>query len=153
MVKSYKFYFRMKLLFHILFFFLLISCSSDNENKNRKVDESFNSEIANRIKLLNQDSVQTDSIKINAPEVDSIVNSLILLSKDVENIGASVNKSNNYFDTLAFKNKISSHNFIKLKNGMHVDDIATILKQNELSFFNLILLKNNKSDLLLHAAQ
>jgi hypothetical protein len=131
---------------------LLYACSV-SENKNRKINGSFDKEIGDRIKMLNKDSVQTDSLKINPNEIDSVVNSLILLSKDIENIGAAINKSNSYFDTLASQHKFSSFDFIKVQQGMHVDDIATTLKQNELIFFNRILLKNNKSDLLLHSAQ
>ena len=142
----------MKPLIIVFIVCLFYGCSS-NENKNRKIDGSFNKEIGDRIKLLNKDSIQTDSLKVDPNEVDSIVNTLILLSKDVENISAAVNRSNQYFDDLATKYNLSSHDFIKIKNGMHVDDIATTLKQNELSFFNMILLKNNKGDLLLHSAQ
>ena len=131
---------------------VLCSCSG-SENKNRKIDGSFNKEIGERIKILNKDSIQTDPLKIDPNEIDSAVNTLILLSKDIENISASINKSNNYFDTLASQHGFSPYEFIKVKNGMHVDDIATTLKQNELIFFNKILLKNNKSDLLLHSAQ
>jgi len=131
---------------------VLCSCSG-RENKNRKIDGSFNKEIGERIKILNKDSIQTDPLKIDPNEIDSVVNTLILLSKDIENISASINKSNNYFDTLASQHGFSPYEFIKVKNGMHVDDIATTLKQNELIFFNKILLKNNKSDLLLHSAQ
>ena len=131
---------------------VLCSCSG-SENKNRKIDGSFNKEIGERIKILNKDSIQTDPLKIDPNEIDSAVNTLILLSKDIENISASINKSNNYFDTLASQHGFSPYEFIKVKNGMHIDDIATTLKQNELIFFNKILLKNNKSDLLLHSAQ
>ena len=130
----------------------VFSCST-SENKNRKIDGSFNKEIGERIKILNKDSIQTDPLKIDPNEIDSAVNTLILLSKDIENISASINKSNNYFDTLASQHGFSPYEFIIVKNGMHVDDIATTLKQNELIFFNKILLKNNKSDLLLHSAQ
>ena len=130
----------------------VFSCST-SENKNRKIDGSFNKEIGERIKILNKDSIQTDPLKIDPNEIDSAVNTLILLSKDIENISASINTSNNYFDTLASQHGFSPYEFIKVKNGMHVDDIATTLKQNELIFFNKILLKNNKSDLLLHSAQ
>lgn len=142
----------MKSLLFVTIITLIVACSS-NDNKNRKIDGSFNKEIGDRIKLLNKDSVQGDSLKVDPNEVDSIVNTLILLSKDIENISASINKSNSYFDTLANQHGFSSYDFIKVKNGMHVDDIATTLKQNELTFFNKILLKNNKSDLLMHSAQ
>ncbi|MEI8135913.1 MAG: hypothetical protein WCH21_01150 [Bacteroidota bacterium] len=136
----------------ILSLVFLVACSG-SENKNRKINASFDKEIGDRIKLLNKDSIQTDSLKVNPNEVDSLVNTFILLSKDIENISASINKSNLYFNDLANRYKLSTHDFMKVKNGMHVDDIATTLKQNELSFFNFILLKNNKSDLLLHTAQ
>lgn len=139
--------------FLIVVISLIFSSCSNSENKNRKIDGSFNKEIGDRIKILNKDSVQSDSLKIDPNEIDSVVNTLILLSKDIENISASINKSNSYFDTLASQHGFSPYDFIKLKNGMHVDDIATTLKQNELTFFNKILLKNNKSDLLLHSAQ
>lgn len=137
------------IIFTLLFF---VACS-EPDKENRKTGASFSKEIGQRIKLLNKDSVQTDSLKVNPNEVDSIVNILILLSKDIENISASVNKSNSYFSGLATKYSLSDHEFIKLKNGMHVDAIATILKDNELKFFNLILLKNNQTDALLHSAQ
>ncbi|MDP1803484.1 MAG: hypothetical protein Q8L81_19125 [Bacteroidota bacterium] len=136
----------------ILILLLLVACSENNK-ENRKTSASFSKEIGDRIKLLNKDSVQTDPLKVNPNEIDSIVNTLILLSKDIENINASVNKSNKYFSALAIKHSLSDHDFIKLKNGMHVDAIATILKDNELKFFNLILLKNNRADALLHSAQ
>ncbi len=138
--------------FIILILFLFVACS-ENDKENRKTDASFSKEIGDRIKLLNKNSVQTDPLKVNPNEVDSTVNMLILLSKDIENISASVNRSNQYFSALATKYSLSDHEFIKLKNGMHVDAIATILKDNELKFFNLILLKNNRGDALLHSAQ
>ncbi|MBA2613288.1 MAG: hypothetical protein H0U95_15065 [Bacteroidetes bacterium] len=137
----------------IILFLIFIAACSENDKENRKTDASFSKEISDRIKLLSKDSVQTDSLKVKPNEVDSIVNTLILLSKDIENISASVNRSNTYFSGLATKYSLSDHEFIKLKNGMHVDAIATILKDNELKFFNLILLKNNRGDALLHSAQ
>ena len=142
----------MKYSFIFFISYVLFACNA-SENKNRKIDGPINTEIGARIKLLNTGGVQADSLKINPNEVDSIVNSLILLSKDIENISASIGKSNTYFDKLAAKYKLNSYSFIPVKNGMHVDDIATTLKQNELSFFNMMLLKNNKSELLLHTVQ
>lgn len=142
----------MRSCFIIVVIVLFFACSENNK-ENRKTGASFSKEIGERIKLLNKDSVQTDSLKVDPNKVDSIVNTLILLSKDIENISASVNKSNQYFSSLATKYSLSDHEFIKLKNGMHVDAIATILKDNELKFFNLILLKNNRGDALLHSAQ
>lgn len=138
------------ILFSILFFSL--SCST-SENKNRKINASFDKEIGSRIKLLNQSGIQTDSLKVNPNEVDSIINVLILLSKDIENSNAAINKSNAYFSELSKKHQLTTFTFLPLKKGMHVDDVATTLKQNELTFFNLVLLHNNRSDLLIHVAE
>lgn len=138
----------------ILFILLGFSCSeSNNDKEKRKQGASFNKEIGNRIKLLNKDSVQTLMPKVDPNKVDSMVDTFILISKDIENMNAAATLSNNYFDSLANSYGIGSHEFIKIKVGMHVDAVAEALKDNELKFFNIILLKNNKGELLLHAAQ
>jgi hypothetical protein len=124
-----------------------------SENKNKKLNTTINKEIENKIKLLNTSGIQTTSLKANAKQIDSNVNSLILLSKDIENISAAINKSNQYYNKLSETYQINNNQFKKIKVGMHVDDIETILRENELNFFNLILIKNNRSDLLLNTAK
>ena len=124
-----------------------------SENKNKKVNITINKEIESKLKLLNTSGIQTDSLKANAKQIDSNINSLILLSKDIENMSAVVFKANQYFNTLSQTYKLNSNQFITIKTGMHVDDVTTILKENELKVFNLILIKNNRSDLLLNTAK
>lgn len=124
-----------------------------SENKNKKVNITINKEIESKLKLLNTSGIQTDSLKINANQIDSNINCLILLSKDIENMSAVVNKANQYFNKLSQTYKLNNNEFIKIKTGMHVDDVATILKENELKIFNLILIKNNRSNLLLNTAK
>jgi hypothetical protein len=137
----------------VLILLVAFACSENNDDKERrKQGASFNKEIGNRIKLLNNDSVQTQLPKIDPNKVDSMIDTFILISKDIENMNAAVTLSNNYFDSLANRYKIGSHEFIKIKVGMHVDAVAEILKDNELKLFNMILLKNNKGDLLLRTA-
>ncbi len=144
----------MKALYILFGFLLLISCSeSDAHKSKRKMTASYEKEIGSRIKLLNNDTIQTNELKVNPNEVDSIVNTLILLSKDVENMQASVIRSNQYFEGLASRHGLSSHEFEKIKVRMQLDDVVAILKDNELKFFNMILLKNNRGDLLLHTAE
>lgn len=144
----------MKALYILFGFLFFISCSeSDDDKSKRKMSASYDKEIGTRIKLLNTDSIQSDSLKVKPNEVDSIVNVCILLSKDVENMQASVTKSNQYFEMLANRHGISAHEFEQIKVGMDLRAISSILKDNELKFFNLILLKNNRGDLLLHSAE
>ena len=142
----------MKLIQILSLLFLICACNY-SENKNKKVNTTINKEIENKIKLLNTSVIQTDALKANAKQIDSNVNSLILLSKDIENISAAINKSNQYYNKLSETYQINNNQFKKIKVGMHVDDIETILRENELNFFNLILIKNNRSDLLLNTAK
>lgn len=137
-----------------IFSLLVLMCACNySENKNKKVNITINKEIESKLKLLNTSGIQTDSLKANAKQIDSNINSLILLSKDIENMSAVVFKANQYFNTLSQTYKLNSNQFITIKTGMHVDDVTTILKENELKFFNLILIKNNRSDLLLNTAK
>ncbi len=144
----------MKALYILFCFLFFISCSeSDDHKSKRKMTASYEKEIGSRIKLLNNDTIQTNELKVNPNEVDSIVNTLILLSKDVENMQASVIRANQYFEGLASRHELSLHEFEKIKVRMQLDDVVAILKDNELKFFNMILLKNNRGDLLLHTAE
>lgn len=144
----------MKALYILFALLLFISCSENDEHKSkRKMNASFEKEIGSRIKLLNNDTIQTSTLKVNPNEVDSIVNTLILLSKDIENMQASATRSNKYFEDLASRYGIGTHEFEKIKVRMQLDDVVAILKDNELKFFNMILLKNNRGDLLLRTAE
>lgn len=137
-----------------IFSLLVLTCACNySENKNKKVNITINKEIESKLKLLNTSGIQTDSLKANAKQIDSNVNCLIFLSKDIENMSAVVFKANQYFNTLTQTYKLNSNQFITIKTGMHVDDVTTILKENELKFFNLILIKNKRSDLLLNTAK
>lgn len=130
---------------------LLLSCRNSNQNKD--MDLYFNKEIKNRMQIIAGLSGQADTLKTIVAALDKEVNNIILLSKDVENIGASVIRANDYFKTLALKYGINDSDFTKLSTGMHVNDIATILRQNELNLFNQLILKNNPSGLPLFTAQ
>jgi hypothetical protein len=63
------------------------------------------------------------------------------MSKDVENIQASINLSKKFFDGLAVKSQINRSDFVDITNEMSLEEIATALKSNELNFFNQILFR------------
>jgi hypothetical protein len=115
------------------------------------MDLYFNQEIRNRIAIV--EKLGVDSILSTAKTMDKEINNIILLSKDVENLGASVYLGNACFKKLAKQEGFNNSDFTELTTGMHVNDIATVLKQNELNFLNQLLLKNNPSGLPLFTAQ
>lgn len=132
--------------------FLMLSCV-DNSNKNQAMDLNIEQEIQDRIKKINMYAELNDTSFIIPETVDKKVRELILLSKDIENLSASVNMSNDYFKSLAKQYNIDVAGFDMLDTGMHVNDIASALKQNEMIFFNHILLKTGSDAIPMNTAR
>lgn len=142
----------MKLLF-ILPLVLLMACGGVNTgNKNQAGDEFVIQEINDRIKMIGEINKAQDTIIINPLEIDKRVNDLVLLSKDVENLGASVNLSNTYFSQMAKKYKLPEKDFKKVDTRMHANDIASVIKQNEMVLLNLVILNSGSENILLRTA-
>lgn len=135
--------------FPIVFF---CSCLENGGNKNQASDDYVNKEINERIKMIGQINKDNDTIVINPLEVDKRVNELVLLSKDVENLGASVTLSNQYYSEMAAKYKVNAKEFKKVSTTMHANDIASLIKQNEMVLLNQVILNSGFKDILLHTA-
>jgi len=103
----------------------------------------FADEINNRREVLDNREKGKDTLKINTSAIDEEINSYILLSKDRENLSASVHKANAYFLNMANSYGINYNDFTKLNTQMNLDEIALVLKQNELNLFNQLIFKTN----------
>lgn len=146
--------FRRQIKHSLYISFILFLCSCvDNQNKNQAIDNYVNREVSERIKMIRQINKDNDTIIINPLEIDKRVNELVLLSKDVENLSASVNLSNHYFLEMAARFNIDERQFKKLNTGMHVNDISSTIKQNEMVLFNEVILSSGFKDILLHTAK
>lgn len=141
----------MKLIFSLALLLTLISCGNKIEKKEALV--YFDTEIAKRMEVLQSIVIAGDSMSLKAHLIDEEINNLILLSKDIENLSASINRSNSFFDALAAEFRIQISDFKKLNTGMHVDEIELILKQNELNLFNQIIFKNTSGTNTMFTAQ
>ena len=130
----------------------VISCV-DNSNKNQAVDINLDREIQERIVRIESYAKKNDTVFIYPRSVDQEVKNLVLLSKDIENLQAVVGKGNAYFLSLSKEFHLNNSDFEQLSTGMHVNDISTALKQNEMIFFNHILLKYGNEAVPMHAAQ
>jgi hypothetical protein len=115
----------------------LFSCT-DRECK-EEAEAYFNKEIGSRMAAI-RDLKLADSI-VSVTEVDEEVNRLLLMSKDIENVQASINLSKKFFNELAAKNQINRTDFVDITAEMSLEEIATALKGNELNFFNQILFR------------
>ena len=110
-------------------------------------------EIAERIQRIESYAKMNDTVFTYPKSIDEEVKKVILMSKDIENLQAAVNRGNAYFLSLAKEFKLNIADFEQLNTGMHVDDIGSALKQNEMIFFNHILLKSGSEAVPMHAAQ
>ncbi len=128
-------------IFLAMLFFTLLGSSCRNSNPNQKMDSYFEKEISNRRQILDTRHLTVDSLKVNTAEIDLEINRIILLSKDLENLTASVNRGNSYFKKLNDAFHLDLSEFTILTAAMYGNDIATVLKQNELTLFNRLIFK------------
>src|SRR5689334_12088780 len=116
----------MKNYFFILVLALMFEACRHSPDKSQ--EKYFETEINDRITVLNKIDTESDSLKIKADEIHAEVNKILLLSKDVENLGASVRRANEFFKNSATRYEIEGSEFAMINITMHVDAIAYILK-------------------------
>ena len=117
------------------------------------MDIYFEKEISNRIAILDTLALKNDSLKIYASEIHKEVADMILMSRDVENLAAAVNRANAYFVNLSHEYGINSSDFTELNTGMNLNDIASVLRQNELNLFNQLIFKKSPTSVIPYTAQ
>lgn len=136
----------------LLSLILLFANSCRNTNNKSETDAWLDGEIKNRMEVLVNLSQPADINSIHPYEIDREINNILLLSKDIENIQASVNRANRYFETMSSKQALNHSDFIVLRTDMHLDEIATDLKQNELNLLNQLIFKTGKTGLPMYTA-
>lgn len=94
-----------------------------------------------------------DSLQLDVVEVDKEVDRLLLMSKDIENIQASINLSKKFFDELAAKYQMNRSDFTDINKEMTLEEVANALKGNELNFFNQVLFKYKGAEGTMYTAQ
>lgn len=94
-----------------------------------------------------------DSLQSEVINVDKEVDRLLLMSKDIENIQASINLSKKFFDELAAKHQMNRADFTDITKEMTLEEIANALKGNELNFFNQFIFKYKGAEGTMFTAQ
>lgn len=138
----------MRYIFALLFLFLL-SCGRNHPNETKLNSEYLDKEIADRELIISKDTAFSGELAIITKEV----NSLKYLTVDVENLSASINKSNQYFGEASLKYKVDTSGFVKLYKGVPLIDIVNIIKKNHLNLLNKIIISRNKNGELMYTAQ
>ena len=139
----------MRFVFYIPILFVLFSCGRTHPNENKINNDYLDKEIADRAKILSHDSVFEPELNL----ISKNVNNLCLLTIDIENIKASINKSNQYFFEASKQYGVDTSGFVYLFKGVPACDIIPIIKKNHLSLLNKIIIRQNKSGGLMYTAQ
>lgn len=137
---------RLFLVFTVLIF---IRCGRPDPNETKLNLEHLDKEISERALILSKDtafSAELDNIRKN-------VDNLRLLTVDIENLSASINKSNQYFSGAAKKYGVDTSGFVVLYKGVPLQDIVNIIKKNHLNLLNKIIIVRNKNESLMYTAQ
>ncbi len=129
---------------------LLFSCS-ERERK-EEAQSYFKKEIDSRMSTIKTLKV-ADSLHLDVTEIDKEVDRLLLMSKDIENIDASINLSKKFFDELAVKYQMNRADFTDINREMTLEEIANALKGNELNFFNQFIFNYKGADGSMFTAQ
>lgn len=133
----------------LVFAALLLACNRQNQNS--EVDQYLEKEIRSRLSVLAQLPDSAGRIK-KVCAIGEEVDKVILLSKDIENLQAAVQSGNRLFRDLAAEYGMSQADFTMLSADMHINDMASFLKQNELSFLNQYLMLHSKTQVPLFTA-
>ena len=140
----------MKKLIFLFISFTLFSCGRRRDpNETRLNIEYLDKEINERVLVLSKDTSFSEELNIIRKNVDN----LKWLTVDIENINASIVKSNQYFTEASKKYNVDTAGFIMLYKGVPLQDIVNFIKKNHLNLLNKIIIVRNKNGDLMYTAQ
>lgn len=139
-------------------FFLLVLIvgltSCETEDKSMRLDEGvLDKEIKWRLDSLSSYTEHKGAGSIDCGDIHERIQNLILLSKDKENTKASVELANKYLEELIQNHQLNSSGLIFITRDMSSSQISYLLKQNELSILNTIMLQKLNIVIPLKAVQ
>ncbi len=139
----------MRFVFYIPILLILLSCGRTHPNETGINNAYLDKEIADRTALLSKDTAFASELN----KINKNVTNLCLLTIDIENIRASINKSNQYFYEAAKEYGVDTSGFVYLFKGVPACDIIPIIKKNHLNLLNKIIIRQNKNGDLMYTAQ
>jgi hypothetical protein len=138
--------------FYRAIFLLLLAVCTYKSNDPKK-DEYLDKEIAERFRVLNKGAGINDRMTLETDSISKAVNILLMLTVDIENSDACINKSNAYFEEAAKKYQIEHADFIKLSKDTPLEETIRNIKRNELGLLNKIILREKKNGAEMYTAQ
>lgn len=139
----------MRYFLSLVFILFLFSCRQNHPNETKLNSDYLDKEIADRELIISKDT----AFAAELTNITKEIGNLKLLTIDVENLSASINKSNLYFAEASLKYKVDTSGFVKLYKGVPLIDIVNIIKKNHLNLLNKIIISRNKNGALMYTAQ
>jgi len=136
----------------ILPFFFFLSCNS-GKNRQKEIHSYFKDELAHRVQQIEKLKQENDSLNINTVEVEENITRLLLLSKDIENLQASINSARTYFDEVSEKYHLNRYDFIDIDKTMSLEEIEISIRSNQVNLYNQIIFKYGKPTGGMYTAQ
>jgi hypothetical protein len=116
---------------------IITACT--NKGDFEKTNNFLNTEIAGRISSVESSQIH-DSIRARVAKIHKRVGELLLLSRDIENIKSNAALTDAYFKSLAHVHGIPGNELLRTNPLLSLHEIELILKQNELTVLNHIVL-------------
>lgn len=126
-----------------LFFMILIICSCNRKPEEKLVyDQIVDAEISQRIEMIRSAGADTSLHTDSLPDpmlIQKEIDNMILLSKDMENADAVIQKANDYFRNTVQKYGVPYEGFVVLIKTMSLPTIETAIKTNQLNLLDKII--------------
>lgn len=133
--------------------FSALLCACTHRAADPKKDEYLNHEIAERFKSLNEGRSVNDPMSQITDSISKAVNVLLLLTADIENTDACINKSNAWFESAGKAFGVESTDFIRLNKDTPLEETIRNIKRNELNLLNKLILREKKNGSEMYTAQ
>ncbi len=120
---------------------MTVACRQNKTDEEKQTEAYIAREISVKLKQAENILSVSSGTPLDPGRFDTNIQNIILVSKDVENIAASASMANHFFADLARSYRFNTSDFIQINTLMHVNEIERAVRQNELTFLNLYLLK------------
>lgn len=143
---------RHTFLFPIVLALFLLACEQPTQT--HEADEAMlNQEIQSRLTELEPHTAYLHALGLEPQAIHKRFQDILLMTKDIENLKASVNIGNAYTTELCEKQGFNPSSILKLNTQQSLSELAAVLKQNELTILNYILLQKLDGTVPLHSAK
>lgn len=147
-----NFFHRYSLFVQIVWAILFLACRQPSQS-NETDEAMLNQEIQSRLNALEPYTTYLNTLGLKPEAIHQRFQDVLLMTKDIENLKASVNVGNSYITELCEKQGFNNSSILKMDTHQSLGELSIILKQNELTILNQILLQKLNGKVILHSAK